>query len=246
MLCASFPETSPAQSAEKKMVTVDVWWVPLDTPPDRVHTLEAILSAGERERAARFRSEQLRTRYCVAHGALRQILALDMGVDPADIRFETGPFGKPALAPEIGPGRPHFNLAHSEELALVAISRCGPVGIDVERCRAGIDVAALAEQCLHPGEARRILSLPHSQQARAFLTCWTRKEAYLKATGHGLSAPLDSFEVTVHPDEAPRLLSPARAPTEKARWRLVDLGDKDWAATLAVGSPVPTIARHAF
>ncbi len=216
---------------------VEVWWVPLDRGPEERLRLEAVLSADERERADRFRTEKLRTRYCVAHGVLRHVLAAKLGRAPADFGFECGQAGKPAISSRHGPAAPHFNLSHSEDMALIAISGHQPVGIDIERHRKGIDVTMLAERYFAPGEARQIRSLPGTQQTHAFLVCWTRKEAYLKATGAGLSAALDSFEVSVRSGETPRLLTVAGDPQAASRWHLADLGNDDYAATLAIEAP---------
>ena len=213
---------------------VEVWRVPLDRAPDERLRLESVLSADERARAGRFRTEELRHRYCVAHGALRHLLARKLDRAPADLCFGQGPAGKPAILPRQGTAPPHFNLSHSDNMALIAISESRPIGIDIERYRKGIDVAMLTQQYFAPGEARQILSLPDAEQARAFLTCWTRKEAYLKAMGSGLSTPLDSFEISALPSAAPRLLTVAGDAQATNRWRFVDLGDEAYAAALAV------------
>lgn len=225
---------------------VEVWWVPLDRATDERVRLESVLSADERERANRFRSEELRHRYGVAHGALRHLLARKLNRAAADLCIEIGPAGKPVISSRQGTTTPHFNLSHSEDMALIAISGDHPLGIDIERYRKGIDVEMLTQQYFAPGEARQILSLPDAEQAQAFLTCWTRKEAYLKATGSGLSTPLDSFEVSALPGAAPRLLTVAGDSQAANPWRFVDLGDETYAATLAVETLDIKVTKHDF
>ncbi len=225
---------------------VEVWRVPLDRAPDEWLRLESVLSADERARAGRFRSEELRHRYGVAHGALRHLLARKLNRAAADLCFESGPAGKPVISSQQGTAPPHFNLSHSDNMALIAVSDNRPIGIDIERYRKGIDVAMLTQQYFAPGEARQILSLPDAEQAQAFLTCWTRKEAYLKATGSGLSTPLDSFEVSALPGSAPRLLTVAGDAQAANRWRFVDLGDETYAATLAVETLDIKVTKHDF
>lgn len=225
---------------------VEIWWVPLDRARKEHLRLEAVLSVEERARADRFRTEELRNRYCVAHGALRHLLARKLNRSPADLSFERGSAGKPLISSRQSSAPPHFNLSHSEDMALIAISADRPVGIDIERYRKGIDVKMLAKQYFAPGEARQILSLPDAEQVQAFLVWWTRKEAYLKATGSGLSTPLDSFEISALPDAAPRLLSAAGDSQAANRWRFVDLGDETYAAALAVETLDIKVTKHDF
>lgn len=156
-----------------------LWYAPLGDEPAPAQ-LEC-LSDDERERAGRFLLERDRRRYLAAHVALRTVLAAQLGSDPARLVFERGPFGKPRLR---GP-RLRFSLSHSEDLAVIAVDREAEVGVDVEMLR-DVD-PALAEQVCTATERRQIEADP-AHRARAFLTCWTRKEACLKALGWGLNA----------------------------------------------------------
>ena len=169
---------------------IDVWQIALTQPTAILPHLHTLLSSAERARAARFVFPQDRDRYVVAHAALRSILASTLELSPAALDFHHGPNGKPYLE-----GRPlHFNLAHAGEFSLVAVCRNRRLGIDLEPLRDLPDALALAEQ-FHPAE-RVSLSAGHRPSARAFFECWTRKEAFVKATGEGLARPLASFDIT--------------------------------------------------
>jgi 4'-phosphopantetheinyl transferase len=221
---------------------VHVWRITLDCPARSVARLRATLSAEERERAARFHSLQLCERWTVARGALRCILATYSGAHPQSLAFRVGPYGKPVL---VGPVEElSFSLSHTGGLALLAIGNTGHLGIDAETVRPGLDLADLSRHFFAPAETEEILGLSPEEQVAAFFACWTRKEAFVKALGTGLSLPLDRFQVTVRPDQPARLVAVDwdRSP----RWSLVDVGEPGVAATLAVEGPVPVLRRFEF
>jgi 4'-phosphopantetheinyl transferase len=175
---------------------VHVWAVPVGIPRESVARLHRLLDDGERERAGRFRAEAARMRFVVSHGALRLVLGDLTGTAPEDLLFERRcghcggtDHGKPHLA---GCSDPDFSLAHSGGLALIAAARGRLVGVDVERLRSRTDVLSIARRALSPAECLEI-ETPWTEEERrqAFFRCWTRKEAYLKATGAGLAAGLD-------------------------------------------------------
>lgn len=138
----------------------------------------------------------LRRRYANAHAQMRHILALFLDCSPGAIRYTRGPQGKPALEQE---GLLRFNLSHSEGIGLLAVCLGQETGVDVEFPRENIDLTAIARRFFAPIEAETIIALPPADRQRAFLACWTRKEAYIKLLGGGLSIPLDGFAVSVHP-----------------------------------------------
>jgi 4'-phosphopantetheinyl transferase len=178
--------------------TVHVWTVALDADPGGVPALLKVLSGEERVRAARLRTTELRLRFIAAHGALRRVLARYLETPADAIRFETTTFGKPFVA-----GTPvSFNLSHSDVLALCAVTVNGQVGVDVERIRPVADADDIVKRYFAPLEAREYARLPPSERPATFFSTWTRKEAFLKATGLGLQRPLDSFEVEVDPGAA--------------------------------------------
>lgn len=233
----------PAPPKNPRLATdeVHVWRASLRAPQRRVARLYATLSADEQERADHFRFVQDQQRFIVARGLLRAVLGLYLGVEAAAVRFAYNPHGKPELeAAEVGgagvrQAHLQFNLAHSEDLLLCAISSGRRVGIDVERIRPGFADGTLAETFFAPGEVAVLRALPRKDQEQAFFACWTRKEAYLKARGEGLIMPLDAFEVSLRPGEPAALLQAAPDPAEVTRWSLceLDLGPA-YAATLAV------------
>ena len=181
-----------------------VWRVPLDAPAQDVERLRSLLSAEERARAARFVFEADRRRFVVAHGGLREILAGYVGVAPASLTFASGPSGKPAVVePRTGL---RFNLSDSRGLALVAVTRGREVGVDVEAVRAAEDLDDLGASCFSPTERRALAAVPEASRLEAFFDGWTRKEAFVKMLGDGLSRPLDSFDVTLTPGEPARIL----------------------------------------
>ena len=207
---------------------VHVWKIELDQPTEE---FRALLSPDERERAARFRVERGADRYTVGRGALRILLGRYTDAPPASLVFQYNGFGKPELA---GSGV-CFNLSHSHEIALLAVARGRPVGVDVERIREEVMIDRIADRFFAPAEAQAIAALPYGQQTRAFFNCWTRKEAWIKARGEGLSIPLNSFEVTLRPGEPARLVATRPDEEEASRWILRDLEcGPDYVGALAV------------
>lgn len=182
------------------------------------------LSADEQGRAARFLRQQDRDRFVRSHLALRRILAGYLGRDPGDLCFDHAENGKPELG---GPdrGRLQFNLSHSGAHALVSIADGVAIGVDVEVARPLGDVMAIARAHFHAGEIAALAGRPAAERTMAFLACWTRKEAVVKALGTGLSLPLDSFEVTLPPGPA-TIRSWARDVSPWHDWSLhhLDLG----------------------
>lgn len=214
---------------------VHVWQAALAAPPATLAWLEGLLSADELQRAGRFHFARDRDHYILARGLLRVILSLYTGTAPKTLGFVYNSFGKPALA--AGPGQrvPSFNLSHSGDLVLYAIAAGRVVGIDVEQLRPELATAEIAERFFAPRERDALQALPAELRTRAFYDCWTRKEAYIKARGEGLSIPLDRFEVSLAPGTPAALLHSEGSPKEAARWRLQELDpDPAYAAAVAV------------
>jgi 4'-phosphopantetheinyl transferase len=214
-----------------------MWHASLDPGPDRLRQLESALSRDERERADRFRFSRDRRRYVAARGILREILAMRLGHEPAALQFEYGERGKPALKKACGGGELFFNIAHSADHGVFAVSAVAELGIDVEVVRPVPDRDAIARRFFTPGESAAIAALPASLRTQAFFLCWTRKEAFIKALGEGLSHPLDAFAVSVEPGRPARLLHALAGGA--AGWRIDDLSRLPaYACALAVrGDP---------
>lgn len=208
---------------------MDVWRVNLSLQEDS-EACFAILAADEQARAERFHFAEHRRRFVVAHAALRCILANRIGVPPADLTFGQNPYGKPFLT---NSGGPAFSLSHSHEMALCAVACEGEVGIDIEWCRE-LPYADLAQRFFAPTEWNTLKELAEDERAAGFFACWTRKEAYMKAKGLGLSLPLDSFVVAAHPRQAPALLVSKHESTDVGRYRFWEVPvPAGYRATLA-------------
>ena len=203
------PLSSPATG-------VWLWYAILDASPERLAGLYDRLDAGERARAERYRMPITRRRFVAARGILRELLGAHPGIPPAQVRFVHNAWGKPEMA-----GGPHFNLAHSGDLALYAIAE-REVGIDVERIRPLENLEGLAKRFFSPAESEALQRLPPTLRLKAFLTTWVRKEAYVKARGEGLHHPLTTFDVPVSPTAPPRLLEDRYADSNE-RWIFHDL-----------------------
>lgn len=202
---------------------VHVWRAPLDLEAACTQTLQRTLSVDEQARAARFHFPKDRARFIVARGVLRAILGRHLKRSPDELQFCYGPQGKPALTKEAGGDILCFNLAHSEGLALFAVTRGREIGIDLECLRPHIADKEIAEHFFSPGEVATLRALPEHLQQAAFFTCWTRKEAYIKARGEGLSIGLDWFDVTLAPEEPAALLRTRWDSQEASHWSLHEL-----------------------
>ena len=203
-----------------------LWCADLEAQALPLESLLAILSEEERSRAQRFRFQKDQTQCTVARSLLRIILGRYLQAPPASLRFGYGAQGKPWLMNQNGePQALRFNLAHSEKLILYAVSWQQEVGIDVEYIRAETSYETIAEQCFALVEVAALRALPFAQQPQAFFNGWTRKEAFIKARGEGLSFPLDGFAVSLD-DEMPIKLQVYQLPHESERWQLYHLNLK--------------------
>lgn len=198
-----------------------VWQLDLDAPP--TPQAVAALSDGEWDRARRFVFKRDRQRFIAAHAALRETLSSQVGLPAAMLEFEQGPFGKPSL---VEPSALRFNLSHSQGMGLIAVCNDVEIGADIELLRPMSDIDALARNYFSEREREALEALPRELHERAFLTCWTRKEACLKATGMGLSVDTRSFEVGVVPDARELTIHTAEGSTRLA---LQSIGDVEGA-----------------
>jgi 4'-phosphopantetheinyl transferase len=215
---------------------VHVWRAHLDVRDSRIRELEQFLSQDELNRANRFYFERDRNRFIVARGLLRSILGRYLDLEPSQLKFIYGPYGKPSLADEFAARHIRFNVSHSDRLALYAIACGREIGVDVERLRPDFPNREIAERFFSPREVAMLFALPRNAQLVSFFNCWTRKEAYIKARGEGLSLPLSEFDVSLVPGEPARLLYTSAGPTETARWILeeIPVSESDFVAAVAV------------
>jgi len=222
---------------------VHVWYAWLDRPSHDVERFRQVLAAEEQGRAERFHFECDRSRWIVGRGLLRTILACYLSADPRALGFAYGARGKPMLATRNGDARLSFNLSHAENLAVYAIGQLSDIGVDVERVRPIPELEQIAETFFSPAERSALVQLPVSRRQLGFFNCWTRKEAYIKATGDGLAHPLDSFDVTLGPDQPATLLRVDGAPWQPSDWSLTALAPSPgFRGALAVRGIVRTIS----
>ena len=211
---------------------VHVWLAVLDALPAGEHI--GLLSRDEAARADGFRFARDRERFVGARGLLRELLGRYLGVDPSALRFSYGPRGKPCLETDSRPDGVRFNVSHSGGLALLAFTRGRELGVDLERVRPVPEAESIAESYFSPRESAELARLPPAERPPAFFRCWTRKEAFIKATGDGLSHPLDAFDVTFAPGEPARLLRVDGEPGEAARWWMEGLEPAEGFASALV------------
>lgn len=218
---------------------VHVWRVSLAQPRSRIQTFLHLLTPDERARAEAYHFQHDRERFIAARGALRTILARYLRITPEQLCFTYSRYGKPTLLEAMNGRGLRFNISHSHEMALCAVTRGREVGVDVEFIREDFASMDIAGRFFSQGEVAALRALPPGAQTPAFFNCWTRKEAYIKARGEGLSHPLDSFTVSVIPGAPARLLSTKNDPQEGSHWCLHELaaGAGYMAAIAVEGGP---------
>ncbi len=212
---------------------IHIWDVELNQTRARIHTLSECLNDSERHRAAKFINPLHGDRWRVARGYLRWILSQYLDLPPAHIIFNYGAQGKPAID-----GYPlQFNLSHSHDRAVYAISDRYPVGIDIEYIHP-INAAELVDRFFSPAERTIFHRLPISEHQAAFFHAWTQKEAYLKACGTGLNTPLADIEVSIDPQAPAAIFA---APTAKI-WQIEKLAiSAPYAGAIVIGGQFDTI-----
>jgi 4'-phosphopantetheinyl transferase len=225
---------------------VEVWATGLDRAPAVLARMRAILADDETARAARFHFERDARRFVVARAVLRELLGAYLAVTPREVSFVNGPRDKPGLAPPLDASGVQFNVSHSGEIALYAVTRHRPVGVDVEQVRALDNLAALAERNFSRAERAALFALPPAHRPAAFFACWTRKEAYVKALGEGLAHPLDAFTVSLAAGEPARVTEIGGDAAAAQRWTLAALDvAPGYEAAVAVDGPA-TVAMRGF
>jgi 4'-phosphopantetheinyl transferase len=220
---AASPWRGPEESLILGNDEVHIWRAALDHRSSQVASLLDTLAEDEQERAGRFYFLIDRERFIIARGVLREILGLYLNRAAQSVSFCYGPFAKPALAWRSAGNTIHFNMSHSNGVALYAFTRGREIGIDLEFIREDLEVEQLAGRFFSQREIATLRALPVALRKYAFFLCWTRKEAYIKARGEGLSVPLDEFDVSLIPGEPAALLRTQTDPDEAFRWSLQEL-----------------------
>ena len=213
-----FPDDLTIRSNE-----AHVWRADLQNSSTELSHCNNILSSDEQRRAQRFNLREDRDRFTATHGILRLILAGYIDVSPEQIEFNYNRFGKPELSESKINNGLRFNLSHSGGIALFAFCRGHRIGVDVESIRSGDTHLKVPERYFSLQEVSALRSLPADLQQEAFYTCWTRKEAYIKAKGLGIPASLKDFTVSFEPGKPARLLESKSEPSEVNRWTLKDI-----------------------
>ena len=225
---------------------VHVVRVRLDIEKEQWSPLTDLLDDDERARAARFRFDEPRRQFIICRSTLRQLLGSMCGLAPQSVSFQYGRRGKPELALQVfNKSLPQieFNVSHSGNVGLVALSVGVPIGIDVEEFDPAVKFLELAERFFAPLEATELKRLKPAMQLDGFYRCWTCKEAYIKAKGDGLSHSLSSFRVVIDPDQPASLCHIDGQPDEPTNWTTVSLKVSDnHAAAVMVRRPDCRIA----
>ena len=226
---------SPPKTLVLPNNAVHVWRAALHVSPSELRAFGDTLAVGERARAERFYFQKHREHFIVGRGLLRDILSRYLDRKPDQLRFCYNAYGKPALIEETGAEGLCFNLSHSHGIALYALTRGREIGVDIEYFRPDVEAEKLAERFFSPREATVLHALPEHLRKEGFFNCWTRKEAYIKAEGKGMSIPLSAFDVSLTPGEPAALLRSQNDTQETSRWTLQALDPKPgYAAALAV------------
>ena len=219
--------------AELPVGAVHLWQLRLDASLAEVNSCHELLSGEEKERAQRFRIERPRTAFVLTRGTLRLMLAHYLGGEPQAVRFRYQSQGKPSL---VGDDQLYFNVSHTDGLALLAFSRSRRLGVDVEKVKPDTEVEKLAERFFSERECRDLRQLTGDELQAAFFRVWTRKEAYIKATGEGLSLPLDQFDVSIAAGDRDALRATRPNAREAELWTVSDVAvESGYAAAVAVG-----------
>ncbi len=231
--------TTPLRHPELASDEVHVWRARLDLPEEHIQAFEQVLADDERARALRFRFQKDRTHFTAARGILRTLLGRYLVQPPARLQFRYNQYGKPLLGDSDEENALRFNVSHSHGMALFAFTCGRDVGVDIEYMLADRAEMSIARRFFSPYEVEALQAVPEKQRTQAFYSCWTRKEAYVKTRGLGLSLDLNLFDVSLAPGEPAALLN-IREPGQRLEdWSLHDLAPgAGYAAALALkGEP---------
>jgi 4'-phosphopantetheinyl transferase len=220
----------PPESLTLEAGQVHVWRICLEQEDGVLDRFRRTLAPEELDRAGRFRFERLQRHFVVARGFLRHVLARYLPARPDELGFSYNSYGKPSLT---GEQNLQFNMSHSHQIGLVAVTRDAALGVDVEHIRSDFANDEIARRFFSRLEVDTFNALPKEDQVAAFFRCWARKEAYIKAIGKGLSQPLDGFDVTLAPADPAALLRAGESDTLTWSMSDIDVGP-DYASSLVV------------
>lgn len=223
--------------------TLHIWKIPLNIPESELPPLFALLSNEEKETAKKFRFEKHRRRYIASHSAMQSILAQQLNIPVQNLQIQAHENGKPYI-----PHTPlHFNLSHSEELALLVLSSQAEVGIDIEHLKPDIDTIGISKRFFHPIESEQLQRLPPEKRLKHFYCCWTGKEAYLKAKGVGITHHLKLFALNFQDPEKIHLVFVTKELEEFNNWFVHSFQlDNDYTATVVSSTKPNTVLFHDY
>lgn len=207
-------------AAAANQALVEVVTIRLDVDPDAVRAALSLLSDDERQRTRRFAFDCDRRRFAVTRSRLRCLLGERLNVRPERVGLVYGKYGKPALSPCLASANLHFNVAHAEDVAVVAFAHGRSVGIDIEAVRDFRDADDIAEHFFSRREYESYRALERCQRPQGFFNCWTRKEAFVKALGDGLEHPLSTFDVSLTAGDTTEILQVQNETGATSRWML--------------------------
>ena len=221
---------------------VHIWHIQLDQSPQVTTSLTHLLDPQETLRAYRFHFDHDQRHFIVAHGVMRVILGAYCHLPPQMLRFDTNRFGKPYLFHTLLSPNLRFNLSHTQDHALLAITIGYEVGVDIEYIKPLSDIDMIAQQYFSHSERESLLTLADHDKMHAFYTCWSRKEAFIKALGLGLALPLDHFTVSLVPEDTAKIIHVVHNQSALQRWFLYDLPPIPHCATaLATRGKIHTL-----
>jgi 4'-phosphopantetheinyl transferase len=219
---------------------VHIWRAKLALPTVEIARLMSFLSPDEITRANKFKFERHKIRFIAARGILRELLANYLQINPLRVKFSYSDRGKPYLAPSISDRSLQFNLSHSQDYALYGFTRYHPIGVDLEYLREMKDVVKIAERFFSLQEFELISDLTNEEQQTTFFKLWTAKEAYLKATGEGLSGSLDRIAISLTPESHLTLLSVKGNAQPVTSWLMTSfIPITDYVAAVAIETSTP-------
>jgi len=234
---------SPHSHPELADDEIHVWCAALDKLASELPAFVRPLSESERKRAEQFRFDRDRNRFIVRHGVLRMILGGYLNIEPALVTFAYESRGKPIVSGQAIRSRFHFNVSHSNGLALIAGTRQAALGVDIEHVRLVPEAEQIAAKFFSPHEGAMLNAIPEEQKMEAFFHCWTRKEAYLKATGEGIADALPRIEVSLTPGQPARLTKIDGDMVAASRWTLSALAPAaGFVGALAIKTARPRLA----
>jgi 4'-phosphopantetheinyl transferase len=202
---------------------VHIWRADLEVDECFQSSFLKLLSPDEKNRARKFRFAKDSSNFIAARGILRSLIGRYLQINPVEISFQYSKFGKPGIANN---NSLQFNISHSQNIALFAFSKRFTIGVDVEFVNPKIEAKDIAKNFFSKNEVLNLLALPEEQQSLGFFNCWTRKEAFIKAVGEGLSFPLDKFEVSLEPDKPAKLLATDWEPVAVSKWSLYSMSPR--------------------